>query len=219
MARNAASFSIKTNEMNSAINMTINEQENTQYEPLPGAKSDTELNIELGEITEPSKTQLKNEARALVDFARTLVDLPAAKVSQLPLNGVTLAAIKDFHKQSGNIARKRHIAYIGKCLRSDQVEEAKKMLQGDFYAQLRANAGEKNTDKEKVESAKNERIQNLLQNGDVEIQLVVEQHPQVSRQTLRQLVRNFQNAKTQQKQQQSRAKLEAFLLENEILLD
>lgn len=157
-----------------------------------------------------SKTQLKNEAKALQTFGKTLVDLPLEKLELLSLTENTINAIKDFHKQSGNIAKRRHLAYIGKCLRHDDVETAQKMLSEENFQQRRAV-------QEKTIDPLAELINDLLENSDEKIQALLATNPQLDRQNLRQLIRNIKNAKTESKINTTTQKLKTFLQVNKIV--
>lgn len=165
-----------------------------------------------------SKTELKNDAKELHRFGKQLVLLSREKVNLLPLDETTKYAVNDFHKQVGNIAKKRHLAYIAKCLRSDdKVSTSMKVLEQDSFAQLRAVAAhQKNKAKtEKLESEA-DLLNALLENTDQQIQLLIEQYPRLDRQKLRQLSRNFQKAKTEAKKLQAKNKILDFFVENKI---
>ncbi|MCW8878827.1 MAG: DUF615 domain-containing protein [Kangiellaceae bacterium] len=152
-----------------------------------------------------SKTQLKKEAKSLLDFGRELIQLSESKLNQLPLNETTLKAVREFHKQHGNIAKKRHMAFIGKCLRSDSAEEAREFLREDKFKQLR-------NEVPASESA-NQTLSNLIEQGDAFIQELLTANPSVERQVIRQLVRNYKNAKTEAKRKSAQQKLNDYLLQ------
>lgn len=176
-----------------------------------------ETNVKEDEFV--SKTQLKNEAKHLQQFARQLINLPSPKVQQLPLNDTTQIAIADYHKQSGNIARKRHLAYIGKCLRHDNAKQAEEMLEENLFASTREKQlhdNDKTDSSEKKNSAEEELINLLLENTDQQIEILLEADPDLSRQTMRQLIRNVVKAKTEQKKTASLNKLSAFLKSNKL---
>jgi ribosome-associated protein len=165
-----------------------------------------------------SKTELKNDAKQLHRFGKELILLSAEKISLLPLNETTQTAIGEFHKQIGNIAKKRHLAFIAKCLRNDDmVMESMKVLELDSFAQLRAVAAHEKT---QVKSEQRDKetllIKRLLADGDQQIQQLVEKYPELDRQTLRQLVRNISKAKTEPKQLQARKKVLSFMADNKI---
>ncbi|WP_196137364.1 ribosome biogenesis factor YjgA [Aliikangiella sp. G2MR2-5] len=155
-----------------------------------------------------SKTQLKKEAKALQQFALELIELPDKKLKLLPLNDVTKTAVRDFHRQSGNIAKKRHLAFIGKCLRNDDAEQARVFLSEDKFAELR---GEPSGD-----SVNSQWLNKLILEGDPAIQLILDEYDSLDRQTLRQHVRNINNAKVDNKRQGFTEKLRQYLFENGI---
>jgi len=152
-----------------------------------------------------SKTQLKNEAKALQAFGKELLALPDAKLKRLPISANTLTALADFHKQSGNIARKRHLAYIGKCLRNDDAEAIKTALTQDSFEQMREQQESVKT------SPQDELVNALVEQGDAKIQALLQVHPAIDRQNLRQLVRNVKNAKNDVKRAAASHKLKTFV--------
>lgn len=157
-----------------------------------------------------SKTQLKNEAKALQKFGESLVNLPLEKLEKLPLTDNTITAIKGFHKQSGNIAKRRHLAYIGKCLRHDDVEAAQQLLHEESFQPRR-------TVQDNNASTINKLIEDLLENGDQKIQVLLTSHPQLERQKIRQLIRNIKSAKTNEKIKITTHKLKMYLESNNIV--
>jgi ribosome-associated protein len=164
-----------------------------------------------------SKTQLKNEAKELFQFGKELIELSPAKLKLLPFNETTQIAISDYYKQTGNIAKKRHLLYLGKCLRHDNVVEAKRIILDDSFAQLRALAAV--TSKSETKAKKQDFIEVLLVEGDKQIQKLVEQYPDLNVQMIRQLLRNVQNAKTEQKKTQATSKLKIFITDNKIAIE
>lgn len=151
-----------------------------------------------------SKTQLKKDAKALQDFGKSLVELNEKQVEQLPLTVLTKNAILDYKKQQGNIAKKRHLAFIGKCLRKDSAQEAMAFLEEEKFSQLRAVVPQQKVSEKSL-------IELLCEEGESKIQAIVEANPNVERQALRQLVRNVNNAKTPNKKTACEQKLKQFL--------
>ena len=150
------------------------------------------------EVAAPaSKSQLKREAKASLDFAEELVREPIALLQQLPLSSSSLQALCDYAKMDSHIARKRHLMYMGKCLRSDDIEAVRQAL-SDLGAEQVA---------QKLKSARRN-LDAQLELADTCCRLDGEQfealllaYPQLSRQTLRQLQRNCGKQKTPGKQQ------------------
>ena len=154
-----------------------------------------------------SKTQLKNEAKALQAFGKVLVGLSADKLNALPLSDTTIQAIKDFHKQSGNIAKKRHLAFIGKCLRGEDADAVKMALEQENFGNQRNQKTAENNDT---------LIDTLLAEGDAKVQDLLQQFHSMDRQKLRQLVRNANKAPAGPKKETARKKLNQYLLENQV---
>jgi|GEM_PF-2206754 len=171
-----------------------------------------------------SKTELKNIAKDLQGFAKELIELSADKVSLLPLNETTKSAISDYYKQSGNIAIKRHLAFIAKCLRHDEVDESKQIIADDSFSSLRAQAAiradklaqEKKNQVREARSKVDKLVELLITDGDKQIQKMVENNASLNRQTLRQLVRNLQNSKIDKKRIQAKVKLSEFIVDNQL---
>ncbi len=164
-----------------------------------------------------SKTQLKNEAKDLFQFGKELIELSPAKLKLLPFNETTQTAISEYYKQTGHIAKKRHLLYLGKCLRNDNVVEARRIILDDSFAQLRALAAA--TSKTETKAKKQDFIELLVAEGDKQIQLLADKYPNLNVQTLRQLLRNIQNAKTEQKKSQATSKLKIFITESKIAIE
>ena len=66
-----------------------------------------------------SKTQLKKDALALKKFGLELAQLPVEKVNALPIDDTTKQSILDYQKVTTNLARKRQLMFVGKCLRNE----------------------------------------------------------------------------------------------------
>ena len=175
-----------------------------QYDP-ENEQQDTAEEVEI-----ISKTRLKNEARALQEFGKILVELTPAKLKKLPLTENTRNAVNDFFKQSGNIALKRHLSYIGKCLRQDDIEALKAALAEDHFNQRREQQDASEP------SPRELLLDALLEQGDSKIQEILQKHPSLDRQKFRQLLRNVISAKTDVKKKAATGKLKAFIHDNNL---
>ena len=65
-----------------------------------------------------SRTEKKNEARALQRLGEQLIALPSGKLKTLELPDELLAAIEFTHKIKSHGARRRQIQYIGALMRN-----------------------------------------------------------------------------------------------------
>jgi len=72
---------------------------------------------------EKSKTQVKRELHALVDLGQRLTTLKPALIDKLPLTDALRRALAEAPKHTANIARKRHIQFIGKLMRDQNIDE------------------------------------------------------------------------------------------------
>jgi len=152
-----------------------------------------------------SKTQLKNQAQALKKFGQGLIELSDAKLKKLPVNEVTLKSLLDYKKMTTNLARKRHIMFIGKCLRNEDQQEIEQFLECELNPHKVTNVTE--SEREPVDLL----IENLITTGEEKITEILVDNPQLERQKLRQLLRNISNAKTEQKKQQAVGKMKVYL--------
>ena len=66
---------------------------------------------------EKSKSQVKRELHALVDLGERLTTLKPDLLAKLPLTDGMRRALADAPKHTANIARKRHLQFIGKLMR------------------------------------------------------------------------------------------------------
>ncbi|WAC08471.1 MAG: DUF615 domain-containing protein [Thermodesulfobacteriota bacterium] len=64
-----------------------------------------------------SRTQKKNEDRALQRLGEELVDLPLSTLKTMALPEELLSAIEFVHKIKSNSARRRQVQYIGVIMR------------------------------------------------------------------------------------------------------
>ncbi|WP_213879169.1 ribosome biogenesis factor YjgA [Pseudomonas sp. dw_358] len=131
-----------------------------------------------------SKTQVKRELHALVDLGERLTTLKADMLAKLPLTDALRKALADAPKHTANIARKRHILFIGKLMR-DQDTDAILVLLDQLDASTRQY---------------NERFHNLerwrdrlVTGTDAVLDAFVIEYPDADRQQLRSLIRQAQH--------------------------
>ena len=71
----------------------------------------------------PSKSEVKRQLASLVDLARELVELPQKRLDQIPIDDDVLAdGIELARRITANSGRKRQIQFLGKRLRTIDVE-------------------------------------------------------------------------------------------------
>lgn len=74
------------------------------------------------QFEEKSKSQIKRELHALQDLGERLTTLQPQLLERLPLTDPLRKALLEAPKHKAHIARKRHIQYIGKLMRDQDVD-------------------------------------------------------------------------------------------------
>jgi ribosome-associated protein len=144
-----------------------------KYEP------DTELEL-------PSKTRLKQDATDLQQLGQKLTSYSSAVLRKLSLNGVVISALEEFNRlPNSHGARRRQLQFIGKLMRDLDYDAVMKSIDDLESGHLR---------KKKKPSAAKLLCEAILESGDAEINVALEQYPQLNRQTIRQLYREHNRA-------------------------
>jgi len=139
-------------------------------------KPDTELEL-------PSKTQLKQDATDLQQLGQKLTSYSSAVLRKLSLNEVLISALEEFNRlPNSHGARRRQLQFIGKLMRDLDYDAVMKSIDDLESGHLR---------KKKKPSAAKLLCEAILESGDAEINAALEQYPQLSRQTMRQLYREY----------------------------
>ncbi len=133
-----------------------------------------------------SKTQMKNEVKALQKLGEQLVALSPDQLKRIHLPEELVAAVKDAHQFSQHEANRRQLQYIGKLMReidSEPIQNAlRNIQQGDYQKSLAFKKVEKWRDD--IKAGNSEIIEEIL---DI--------CPNAQRQQLNQLSRNVRNSK------------------------
>ena len=153
---------------------------------------------------EKSKTQVKRELQALQDLGERLTTLKPELQTKLPLSDALRKALDDAPKHKAHIARKRHIQYIGKLMRTADVEAITTLID-----QLDASTRQYN---ERFHAL--ERWRDLLLTGsDDVLNNFVGQYPDADTQHLRQLLRQAQHEAAQSKPPAAARKMFKYIRE------
>ncbi len=153
---------------------------------------------------EKSKTQVKRELQALQDLGERLTTLKPELLTKLPLSDALRKALDDAPKHKAHIARKRHIQYIGKLMRTADVEAITTLID-----QLDASTRQYN---ERFHAL--ERWRDLLLTGsDDVLNNFVGQYPDADTQHLRQLLRQAQHEAAQSKPPAAARKMFKYIRE------
>ncbi|WP_367608010.1 ribosome biogenesis factor YjgA [Legionella sp. W05-934-2] len=85
-----------------------------------------------------SKSQRKRDADAVLDLVKNLLELKANELSQLPLSEAALQGLADVKKIHQHGAHKRHMKWLAKQLRQDDLSD----IEAAYQAILSSRQGE-----------------------------------------------------------------------------
>ena len=153
---------------------------------------------------EKSKTQVKRELHALVDLGERLTTLKPDLLNRLPLTDGLRRALADAPKHTANIARKRHILFIGKLMRDQDIDAILTLID-----QLDASTRQYNERFHGLERWRDR----LLGGDDAVLDSFVGDYPEADRQHLRQLIRQAQHEAAQSKPPAASRKIFKYIRE------
>jgi len=149
-----------------------------------------------------SKSQVKREMHALQALGESLIHMNEKQLGQIPLDDNMLEAIAIARKLPPKEARRRQIQYIGRLMREGNHEEI----------QAAVDKLQNRSDQYVHRQHQIERYRDLLIEGDKQIfQTLVTSCPGIDVQQLRQLIRNAQKERDENKPPASARKLFAFV--------
>ena len=152
----------------------------------------------------PSKSQLKRDSQALQDMGAQLVDMPEGKLQKFDLPENLRDAIYEARRLKSREAKRRHLQYIGKLMRTVDIDLIIHTLekmdhQSQTYRQHFA----------QLESWRDR----LINQGSPAIEDFIQHYPQADRQQLRNLQRQANREKESNKPPAAARKLFAYLRE------
>ncbi|MGH8676223.1 MAG: ribosome biogenesis factor YjgA [Burkholderiales bacterium] len=127
-----------------------------------------------------SKTRRKQEMHALQALGVALVELPLSQLDALTLPDPLDAAVREAHRIGGHEARRRHLQYIGRLMRSVDPEPIRGAL-----AQLQGRAAAARARHRRVEQWRDR-----LVGDDEALTEFAREHAHADLQALRTLIRN-----------------------------
>lgn len=130
---------------------------------------------------EKSKSQVKRELHALQDLGQRLATLKPEVQDRLPLTDSLRKALAEAPKHTANAARKRHIQFIGKLMRDQDIDAILALID-----QLDTSTREYNERFHALERWRDR----LINEGDDVLEAFFEQYPDTDRQHLRALIRH-----------------------------
>lgn len=136
------------------------------------------------EFGEKSKSQVKRELHALQDLGERLATLKPDVLDRLPLTDAMRKALADAPKHTANIARKRHLMYIGKLMRDQDTTAILALVD-----QLDASTRQYNERFHALERWRD----HLIGGNDETLEAFVSDYPETDRQQLRSLIRHAQH--------------------------
>ncbi len=152
-----------------------------------------------------SKSQLKRESHALTDLGKELVELPQNKLDKIPLEENLLDAINLARRIKERGGKKRQLQFIGKLLRKADATPIIAAMD-----QLKNEHLQENARLHKLEQWRDR----LIEEGDSALGELLSEHPDADRQHLRQLLRNAQRERKQNKPPKSARELFKYLRDN-----
>lgn len=128
----------------------------------------------------PSKSQIKREMHALRDLGQRITELSPAQRSTLPLGARMQAALVEFDRLRAREARRRHLSYIGKLMRDEDLDAVRQGLEMlDAASALHARA-----------LHNLEAWRDALIASDEQLAAFIDRYPQADRPHLRNLIRS-----------------------------
>lgn len=128
-----------------------------------------------------SKSQRRREALEVKSLASRLIELPAARLAQVPLDDQLRSEIDSARRMKSHGARKRQLQYVAKLMRRDDPEPILDALES-----FENEARQLNARHHRSEAWRNF----LLDNGDRAVGKLLEKRRDADAQALRQLLRN-----------------------------
>ncbi|WP_027349896.1 ribosome biogenesis factor YjgA [Halotalea alkalilenta] len=160
-------------------------------------KHGTEEDVSLDEAA-PSKSSRKREMTALQKLGAEIIELSPALRGRLPLSDDMLAAIEEMGRIKAHEARRRHMQYVGKLMRSEDlagIEAAFAAIEDEKQARDLAF--------HELEGLRDR----LIEEGDQALDEVLARFPSIELSSLRQLVRNARRERAADKPPASARKL------------
>lgn len=77
------------------------------------------------EYSGPSKSQVKREMHALQELGKRICELPKKQLKTLPLSATMIEAVAEWDRIKKNEAKRRHLQYVGRVMRSEDIEAVK----------------------------------------------------------------------------------------------
>ncbi|WP_409523278.1 ribosome biogenesis factor YjgA [Nitrincola sp. MINF-07-Sa-05] len=166
--------------------------------------------LEHDESEEISKSEIKRQMHALQELGKKLSELRPDQLAKVSMSDHMRRAVEESRRISSHIALKRHMQYLGKLLRTED-NEAIQIAVDMFDASTQAH-------NQRFHALENWR-ERLITGDNNTIQLFIDAYAGCDIQHLRQLIRNAQREREQQKPPAHARKLFRYLRELDELED
>ncbi|TFH88049.1 DUF615 domain-containing protein [Billgrantia azerbaijanica] len=138
----------------------------------------------------PSKSQLKREMHALQTLGEKIIAMSDSERARLPLSDDLLAAVVEAGRIRSHEARRRHMQYVGKLMRREDLDAIRAV-----FDEMEQETRRRDLAFHRLEQWRDR----LIDEGDAAVEAFIADHPAVDRQALRQLVRNARREREQGK--------------------
>lgn len=156
----------------------------------------------------PSKSQLKRDADELQNLGKRMTELRPDQRDKLPIDERMRSALDEYTRMPSNGAKRRHLQFIGKLMRTADAEAIRDVV--DRFDSATAAHNQLFHELERWR-------ERLISEGNETLQSFIEAHPGADIQHLRQLVRNAQRERQMEKPPVNARKLFKYIRElNEV---
>ncbi|GAA0788127.1 ribosome biogenesis factor YjgA [Marinobacterium sediminicola] len=152
----------------------------------------------------PSKSQLKRDAEELQELGKRMTELRRDQQEKLPIDGQLRAAIEEYARIKANGAKRRHLQYIGKLMRTADADAIREVV--DRFDSASATHNQLFHEMERWR-------ERLIDGTNEDLQSFIEQRPNADIQHLRQLVRNAQRERQREQAPAQARKLFRYIRE------
>ncbi|WP_282040425.1 ribosome biogenesis factor YjgA [Halomonas alimentaria] len=146
----------------------------------------------------PSKSQLKREMQALQTLGEQIIAMTPGERACFPLSDDMLAAVEETTRIRSHEGRRRHMQYIGKLMRREDLKAIRAVHDEIEQESMRRDHAFHRLEKWR---------DRLVDEGDAAVEAFVADYPDADRQALRQLIRNAQREREKGKPPASARKL------------
>ncbi|QEM82216.1 ribosome biogenesis factor YjgA [Halomonas binhaiensis] len=138
----------------------------------------------------PSKSQLKREMHELQELGERFIAMKPAERERFPLSDEFKRAIEETDRIRAREARRRHMQYVGKLMRKEDLEGIQAIFDEIEQTQVHREHAFARLEKWR---------DRLIEEGDEAVEAFLAEYPDTDRQALRQLIRNARKEREQNK--------------------